>query len=192
MTRTIRTNPRQFFVQLWGTLVKDGRYINVKYGSPIAPRRTEDLEFADDFISMLSSPFEDAFFRVHLQGPTPGEVTVATCAYGFFPYSDRSYTRITKAFREYSEPPSVVVHVGDGLEAYWLFKQPVWLPKPADRERFTEVHRLFLLELGPRMEEPLEVRATVPKTAKRITKLGDPALAAFLFHDYSRRYEVKL
>jgi hypothetical protein len=43
--------------------------------------------------------------------------------------------------------PSLIVHTGGGLHAYWLFEAPVWLHTDADRNQMTQLLRSFAATL---------------------------------------------
>jgi hypothetical protein len=44
-------------------------------------------------------------------------------------------------------PPSLVVHTGGGLHAYWLFETPVWLQTDAERAAMTHLLKQFVQTL---------------------------------------------
>lgn len=192
MSAIYKTTVKQFYIQLWGTLVGQGRWIRVHFGDREDPRRREDLESRDEFVGLFGSPFEEIYYGVHLRGPQENRVTIVTAMIAEFSYKKDPYSTISHRLKEFHTPVSAVVDVGSGLECYWLLKKPFLLQSKGDKEKFLDSQRLLQLQVGAVHNDDLMTTLTVPSTVRRYTKLLDaPTKATFMFVDYSRRYGMQ-
>lgn len=183
-----QTTTPNFFRQLWGSLVDEEHWIELRFGAIEKPRRKEDLTDREELSILYATPFEDIYFGLHLRGPEPGGISLATAFYAQFPFSRESYTSIQRRLKAFRMAPTVVVDAGYGLEVYWFGKHAFRFPE-FSVAGFLDHQRSLQRELGALVAEDLLTFLTVPKTVKREFR-DTPKQTCFLFADYSRRYEL--